>query len=160
MQHMFAGHLWPRNPITVAIGYIQHRVKVSSRSGQKSQIINFINVHKKVSIRCSLSSADPWCPLCCYATSETCSNMHFDYKHHPMVSLTRGRRQEALGHAFPHLGVEGTLCDCSTPSNRECVYRENVVGGRPSGALQRQQFLRKVPYDDRPVPSLGEVAPF
>ena len=23
------------------------------------------------------------------------------------------------------------LCDCSAPSNRECVNRENVVGGRP-----------------------------
>ena len=30
----------------------------------------------------------------------------------------------------PPLGAEGALCDGSAPSNRECFYRENVVGGR------------------------------
>ena len=40
----------------------------------------------------------------------------------------RGIGKGALGH--PPLGTEGALCDCSAPSNRECVYRENEVGGR------------------------------
>ena len=55
------------------------------------------------------------------------------------------------------LGDEGALCDCSAPSNRESVYRENVVGGRPqapSGALQRRNAPLKSPSnDDRMTPS-------
>ena len=30
---------------------------------------------------------------------------------------------------MPPLGAEGTLCDCSAPSNRECFYRENLKWG-------------------------------
>ena len=80
----------------------------------------------------------------------------------------------------PSLGAEGALCDCSAPSNRECVYKENVVGGRPPsndekslrkvppcvykeniiGGLQRRKVPSKNPSnDDRMAPSLGEVAP-
>ena len=54
-------------------------------SGKKGQIYNLINVHKKVCIRCSLSSGNRWCLLFCYTTSETCSNMHLNYKHYPGV---------------------------------------------------------------------------
>ena len=59
------------------------------------------------------------------------------------VYMCQGCRQG--GHwAMPPLGAEGVLCDCSVPSNCECIYRENAVGGRtqaPSGAFRR----RKVP---------------
>ena len=67
----------------------------------------------------------------------------------------QGRRQEALVHA-----PLGALCDCSTPYNRECIYRENVhLEGTPS-ALQRRKVYPKSPSnDDRTAPSLDEVAP-
>ena len=56
-------------------------------------------------------------------------------------------------------GAEGDLCDCSAPSNHECVYRENIVGGRPQAPsrLQRQKLPQKSPNDDLTASSLGEV---
>ena len=49
-----------------------------------------------------------------------------DYLAFKNVSRSVGR-----GHwAMPPLSAEGALCDFSTASNRECFYRENVVGGR------------------------------
>ena len=87
------------------------------------------------------------------------------------------RRRQGRGTGpWPPLGAEGALCDCLAPSNRECVYRANVVGGRrqapsnadkslfgPEGAWGRPQ-ARKVPpksssNDDHTASSLGEVAP-
>ena len=41
------------------------------------------------------------------------------------------------------LGAEGVLCDCSAPSNRECVYMENVVEGRPQATSNDEKSLRK-----------------
>ena len=46
---------------------------------------------KRVFIICSLSSEIRWYLLLCYVMSETCSNMHFNYKHHPMVFFIRYR---------------------------------------------------------------------
>ena len=49
---------------------------------------------------------------------------------HRWQGCNQGRRQGGgLGHGLP-LGAEGALCDCSAPCNRECFYRENIVGGR------------------------------
>ena len=42
-------------------------------------------------------------------------------------------------------GHSWALCDCSAPSNRECVYRENVVVGRPKAPSIDEKPLRKVP---------------
>ena len=69
-------------------------VKVRSRSGQKDQISNFINVNKKVSLRCSLDIQKIWwCPLLCYASSETFPNMHLNYKH---FHISRIQKNELL----------------------------------------------------------------
>ena len=63
---------------------------------RKRQILTFINVHKKVSIRCSVSSWIWWCSklFFWYTTSGACSNMHLNYKHFHMVSLTRIPKNE------------------------------------------------------------------
>ena len=45
----------------------------------------------------------------------------------------------------PSLGDEGALCDCSAPSKRQCVYKENVVGGRLRAPSNVEKSLRKVP---------------
>ena len=50
------------------------------------------------------------------------------------------------GHwAMAPLDAEGALCDCSAPSSRECVYTENLVGGRPQAPSNDEMSLRKVP---------------
>ena len=70
----------------------------------------------------------------------------------------RGVGRGSLGHV--PLGAEGPHCYFSAPSNRECVHRENVVGGCPQGALQRRKVPPKsLSNDVCTEPSLGEVAP-
>ena len=99
MGHMFPGQLWTANSIKVirsceAISavYSQGQVKL----GQKGQIFNFIKVNKneKVSFRCSMSSEIRWCILFGYATSGTCSNIHLNYQHSFIISLTRIQKNE------------------------------------------------------------------
>ena len=109
------------------------------------------------------------------------------------VHLATGRQNQdsgvgrgALGHGFPFgprrrpLRLFGALqsraclqgkCSWRAPSNDEkslrkvppCVYKENLVGGRPqepSGAFQRRKVAPKCSSnDDRTAPSLGELAP-
>ena len=88
-----------------------------------------------------------------------------DIAHRPWSVVIRDVVRGGSHWAMPTFGTEGALCDCSAPSNRECVYRENVVGGRAQAPYNDEKSLRKVPpkspsNDGRTTPSLGEVAPF
>ena len=76
------------------------------------------------------------------------------------------RRQRGGGHwvMTSPLGAEGALCDCSAPSNRECVYRENVGSKRaPSGGCGAPQGFEAHNHQEkgaRPVcPPLGYLHP-
>ena len=70
MRHMFPGQFWPMNSITVCIGSCQtilsilyFIVKVSSRSGKKGEISNFINVNKKGIYQMQLNLINPRVPF-------------------------------------------------------------------------------------------------
>ena len=90
MWHAFPGQLWPRLLVTIAVGSweaIFSSVKWrSGRSQEKGQMSNLINAIRKVPIWRSLSSRIRWCLLFCYATQETCSNMHLNYMDYAKVS--------------------------------------------------------------------------
>ena len=65
------------------------------------------------------------------------------------VSFSRGIRGGGGGGGHwamaPSLDAEGALCDCSAPSNLECVYKKRVVGGRHQAPSNDEKSLRKVP---------------
>ena len=83
---------------------------------------------------------------------------HIDIAYHSTRLVIRDVGRGALGHgqSVP-LGAEGALCDRSAPSNRECVYRENVVGGRPP-TTQSPSEKSLQSNGDRTAPFLGEVS--
>ena len=59
--------------------------------------------------------------------------------------VTRGVGRGTGPWLPPHLSTAAALCDCSAPLNRECVYRENVVGGHLRAPSNDEKSLRKVP---------------